>query len=174
MLGLNKDVVALTKHEEGWHSLFVQEKALLESLLGDLAVDIQHIGSTAIRGIAAKPMLDVLIGVRSLNDVDRFDLHALKDADIYRLKAEVEGKVVFAKFSDLHELTKTHVYHVVEYGGEWWKAHISFRDYLNDHPDAAKAYESLKRELARKYPDNERQYSDAKKSFVDRIVALTR
>lgn len=174
MLGLNKDVVALTKHEEGWQALFVQEKALLETLLGDLAVDIQHIGSTAIRGIAAKPLLDVLIGVRSLDDVARFDLHALKDADIYRLKAEVEGKVVFAKFSDLHELTKTHVYHVVEHGGEWWKAHTSFRDYLNDHPDVAKAYESLKRELARKYPHNERQNSDAKKSFVDRIVALSR
>ena len=174
MLGLNKDVVALTRHEEGWQALFAQEKMLLESLLGDMAVDIQHIGSTAIRGIAAKPMLDVLIGVRSLNDVDRFDLHALKDADIYRLKAEVEGKAVFAKFSDLHELTKTHVYHVVEYGGEWWNAHTCFRDYLNDHPDVAKAYETLKWELARKYPHNERQYSDAKKSFVDRIVSLTR
>ncbi|QTD39703.1 GrpB family protein [Sporosarcina sp. Te-1] len=174
MLGLNKDVVALTKHEEGWQALFDQEKVLLASLLGDKAVDIQHIGSTAIRGISAKPMLDLLIGVKNLTDVDQFDLHALKDADIYRLKADVEGKVVFAKFSDLHELTKTHVYHVVEYGGEWWNAHTLFRDYLNEHPDVAKSYETLKLELAQKYPDNERDYADAKKTFVDRIVALTR
>jgi GrpB-like predicted nucleotidyltransferase (UPF0157 family) len=173
MLGLNKDVVALTPHRQEWKKLFEREKALLESLIGEHIVDIQHIGSTAIEGIAAKPMLDILVGVKSMNDVKQFDKYRLKEADIYHLgRVEIEGKAVFAKFSDLDELTKTHVYHVVEYGGDWWKQHTRFRDYLNEHPDVAREYESLKKSLALKYPNNERQYADAKKIFVDEVLRL--
>ncbi|MCG7343185.1 GrpB family protein [Sporosarcina sp. ACRSL] len=171
MLGLNKDVVALTSYRDEWKELFAQEKNLLESLIGEYVVDIQHIGSTATEGIAAKPMLDVLIGVSSLDDVKKFDKYRLKDADIYHLgRVEIEGKEVFAKFSDLEELTKTHVYHVVEYGGDWWKQHTLFRDYLNDHPDIARQYEMLKKEAALKYPNNERLYTEAKKAFVDDVL----
>lgn len=174
MLGLNKDVVALTPHRQEWKALFEQEKSLLESLIGEHIVDIQHIGSTAIEGIAAKPMLDVLIGVRSMDDVKKFDKYRLKDEDIYHLgRVEIEGKEVFAKFSDLDDLTKTHVYHVVEYDGEWWKQHTLFRDYLNEHPDVAHKYEALKKELVLKYPGNERQYAEAKKVFVDEVLKLT-
>ncbi|WP_252504640.1 GrpB family protein [Sporosarcina sp. Marseille-Q4943] len=171
MLGLNKDVVALTPYRQEWKELFLQEKVLLESLIGEYIVDIEHIGSTAIEGIAAKPMLDILIGLRSLDDVKKFDKHCLKKADIYHLgRVEIDGKEVFAKFSDLEELTKTHVYHVVEYGGDWWKQHTFFRDYLNKHPDIAQKYAALKKKLALKYPDNERKYTDAKKAFVDDVL----
>ncbi|WP_432361938.1 GrpB family protein [Sporosarcina sp. UB5] len=173
MLGLNKDVIALTPYREEYKKLFVQEKKLLESLIGEHVVDIQHIGSTAIKGIAAKPIIDVMIGVRSMDDVKQFDKYRLKDADIYHLgRVEIEGKAVFAKFSDLEELTKTHVYHVVEYGGDWWKQHTHFRDYLNEHRDIAQKYEALKQELALKYPDNERKYTDAKKACVDEVLEL--
>lgn len=173
MLGLNKDVVALTPYCREWKALFEQEKTLLESLIGEYVVDIQHIGSTAIEGIAAKPMIDILIGVRSVDDVKKFDKYRLKDADIYHLgRVEIEGKAVFAKFSNLEELTKTHVYHVVEYGGNWWKQHTFFRDYLNEYPDVAQKYEALKKELALIYPDNERKYTDAKKACVDEVLRL--
>lgn len=173
MLGLNKDVVALTPSCQEWQGLFKQEKALLELLIGEHIVDIQHIGSTAIEGIAAKPMLDVLIGVKTMDDVKQFDKYRLKDADIYHLgRVEIEGKAVFAKFSNLDELTKTHVYHVVEYGGDWWKQHLFFRDYLNEHSNVAQKYEALKIELASKYPDDERSYTDAKKAFVDDVLRL--
>ncbi|MDW0115265.1 GrpB family protein [Sporosarcina saromensis] len=169
MLGLNKDEVTLLPHEPKWKMLFEQEKKLLQSLIGKHIVDIQHIGSTAIANIAAKPMLDVLIGVEKLEDVKKFDKYQLKDAAIYQLRAEVEGKVVFAKFADLEALTKTHVYHIVEYGGDWWLQHTLFRDYLNKYPETAVEYERLKKELATKYPTNERSYADAKKEFVDVI-----
>lgn len=173
MLGLNKDVVALMPHDEEWKALFEQEKLLLESLIGKHVVDIQHNGSTAIAGIAAKPMIDILIGVRSMDNVKHFDKDKLKDADIYHLgQVEIEGKAVFAKFSNLDELTKTHVYHVVEYGGDWWKQHTFFRDYLNGNPDVARRYESLKKGLTLQYPDNEQQYTDAKKMFVDEVLKL--
>lgn len=173
MLGLNKDVVKLSPYDPQWKALFEQEKKLLMELIGEHIVDIQHIGSTAISGIAAKPMLDVLIGVNTLEDVKQFDKYRLKEAAIYPLgRVEIEGKVVYAKFSDLEALTKTHVYHIVEYGGDWWKQHTLFRDYLNKHLDVATDYEKLKVGLAKKFPSNERDYANAKKAFVDEVVQL--
>ena len=84
---------------------------------------------------------------------------------------EIEGKVVFAKFTNLEELSKTHVLHIVEYGGEWWQKHTFFRDYLNEHPDVAKQYETLKKELAATYPDNESLYAEGKLKFVDEVLS---
>lgn len=171
MLGLNKDVVKLVEHTNNWKKLFKVEKDLLNSLVGEHVVDIQHIGSTAIDGIAAKPLLDILVGIKSMGDAQKFDKHKLKEANIYHLgRVQIEGKEVFAKFSNLENLTKTHVLHVVEYGGDWWQKHIFFRDYLNDHPEVAKQYEVLKKEMAEAFPTNERSYAEGKKDFVDRIV----
>ena len=173
MLGLNRNVVKLVGHANNWKELFRVEKDLLNALVGEHVVDIQHIGSTAIDGIAAKPLLDILVGVKSMDDVQKFDKHKLKEANIYHLgRVQIEGKEVFAKFSNLENLTKTHVLHVVEYGGDWWQKHIFFRDYLNEHPEVAKQYEALKKELAEAFPTNERSYTDGKKIFVEKILIL--
>lgn len=91
--------------------------------------------------------------------------------DIYRLMVVLDGKVVFAKFTNLENATKTHILHVVEYNGNWWNKHIFFRDYLNAHPETAKEYEDLKKELAEKYAANEAEYTNRKKHYVDQILA---
>ena len=171
MLGLNKGEVRLVPHATGWEEDFIEEKELLSEAIGMQVVDIEHMGSTSIKGIAAKPLLDILVGVRSMDDVAKFDKKRLKEAGYYHLgRVEIEGKVVFAKFTNLEELTKTHVLHIVEYGGEWWLKHTFFRDYLNEHPDVAKQYEALKKKLAATYPNNESLYADAKLKFVDEVL----
>jgi GrpB-like predicted nucleotidyltransferase (UPF0157 family) len=173
MLGLNKDVVALVEHATNWKELFKEEKDLLNTLVGEHVVDIQHIGSTAIDEIAAKPLIDILVGVKSMDDVQKFNKHKLKEANIYHLgRVQIDGKEVFAKFSNLENLTKTHVLHVVEYGGDWWQKHTFFRDYLTEHPEVAKQYEVLKKEMAEAFPTNERSYAEGKRYFVERIVLL--
>ncbi len=78
MLGLNRNVVKLVGHANNWKELFKEEKTLLNRLVGEYVVDIQHIGSTAIDGIAAKPLLDILVGVSSIGDAQKFDKHKLK------------------------------------------------------------------------------------------------
>ncbi|KAA0948536.1 GrpB family protein [Sporosarcina sp. ANT_H38] len=171
MLGLNKNVVTLVEHSNNWKALFKVEKDQLNAIIGEHVVDIQHIGSTAIDGIAAKPLLDILVGVKSMEEVQKFDKHKLKEATYYHLgRVKIEGKEVFAKFSNLEALTKTHVLHVVEYGGDWWQKHTFFRDYLNEHPEVAKQYEELKKELAEAFPTDERTYTDGKKNFIDKIL----
>ncbi|WP_349409325.1 GrpB family protein [Pseudalkalibacillus sp. SCS-8] len=170
MLGVNKGRVVLASHEQDWKRLFEEEKHLLESIIGDHIIDIQHIGSTAINGIQAKPIIDILVGVSDMEDVESFDLEKLKAQGIYRLKVKREGKVVFAKFSSLEDKTKTHILHVVEHGGTWWQEHTFFRDYLIQHTDTAHEYERYKVQLANKYPTDEKTYTDEKKAFVDQIL----
>lgn len=172
MLGVNRGEVNLVRHSDNWIELFHKEKDLLEEIIGDKIKDVQQFGSTAINGIEAKPIIDILVGVESLKDVEEFNKGKLREAGYYHLsRVQIDGKVVFAKFNDLVRLTKTHILHVVEYEGDWWKEHILFRDYLNEHPSVAKEYESLKKSLAVKYPNDERSYTDEKKVFVDTILS---
>ncbi|RXJ04574.1 GrpB family protein [Anaerobacillus alkaliphilus] len=171
MLGLKKGEVKLVDYSDRWKKLFEEECDLLHSIIGKHTKDIQHFGSTAIHGIQAKPMIDILVGVESLRMVEHFDQQRLKEIGYYHLpRVQIERKVVFAKFSNLETLTKTHVMHVVEYGGSWWQEHIFFRNYLNAHQEAAIEYEALKKRLARTYPNDERSYTDEKKRFVDDIL----
>jgi aminoglycoside 6'-N-acetyltransferase len=106
-----------------------------------------------------------------LSDVQKFDKHNLKEVGIYQLHVEIEGKVVFAKFSPMEDLMKTHFYHVVEYDGKLWQQHIFFRDYLNEHPEVAQQYEALKNDLVEKYSDDIDAYTIGKKKFVDEILS---
>lgn len=172
MLGLKKDEVKLVSHLKDWREEFSKEKTLLDSLIGEHVVDIHHIGSTAIDGIAAKPILDILVGVQSLDEVQKFDKQKLKEVGYYHLgRVEIEGKVVFARFSNMENLTKTHFLHVVEYEGDWWQQHIFFRDYLNEHPEVAQQYEALKNDLAEKYPNDINAYTDGKTKFIDEVLS---
>jgi GrpB-like predicted nucleotidyltransferase (UPF0157 family) len=172
MLGLKKGEVRLSAHSDNWKNLFDEEKILLQSIIGNYTKDIQHFGSTAIEGIEAKPLIDILVGVTSMKDIEKFDTNELMENGYHHLsRVQIEGKVVFAKFSDLKNLIKTHVLHVVEYNGRWWKEHIFFRNYLNDNPETAIEYEQLKRSLASKYPEDESSYTDEKKKFVDKILS---
>lgn len=172
MLGLKKNEVRLVKYTEDWTTSFEQEKQTLEKIIGKGLVDIQHIGSTAIPGIQTKPLVDILIGVKEIEDVQMFDTVELREAGYYHLRrVRIEGKEVFAKFSSLEPPVKTHVVHVVEIGKSWWRDHLYFRDYLLEHRGVAEQYEDLKQSLAAKYPTNEKAYADAKRAFVEKVLA---
>lgn len=173
MLGLNKGEVVLVNHSDEWKQLFDEERSLLHSVIGTHIIDIQQIGSTAIEGIEAKPIMDIMVGLNSLEDIDKFNMEKLKEVGYYHLpKVRIEGKTVFAKFTDLENLTKTHVVHVVEYRGDWWEEHLFFRNYLKENRTAAKEYEQLKKLLAEKYPNDERSYTNEKKKFVESILKM--
>ncbi|SES18317.1 GrpB protein [Gracilibacillus ureilyticus] len=107
-----------------------------------------------------------------MKDAGNFDKEKLKAFGYYHLhRVQIEGKVVYAKFSDMKNLTKTHILHVVEYQGKWWNEHIFFRDYLQNDLEAAKEYESLKNKLAMEFPEDEKAYTDGKRMFVDEILS---
>ncbi|WP_027965026.1 GrpB family protein [Halalkalibacillus halophilus] len=170
MLGVNKGTVVLMEQQEAYPALFQAEKELLGEIFGNQVVAIEHIGSTAIKGIQAKPIIDIMIGVEDLDNVEKLDKRKMVENDYYFLKVKLEGKVVAAKFSSLEHLTKTYILHIVEHGGDWWQKHLLFRDRLNAEPALALQYEQLKLRLAEQYPTDEAAYTDGKEAFVNQVV----
>jgi GrpB-like predicted nucleotidyltransferase (UPF0157 family) len=145
LLGLPKGKVSVVLHNSDWARLFEIEKRLLSDSLSKEVNHIEHIGSTSIYGIDAKPIIDILIGIDTFDRLKYYGFEELKSVGYYKLKVLPKGKIVFAKFSNLSELIKTHILHVVLFNGEIWSKLIQFRDYLNDNTNAAREYEMLKR-----------------------------
>src|SRR5215216_1209207 len=136
MLGLQKGTVRLAPHAEVWHRMFAQEEARLRAALGGLVAAVEHVGSTAVCGISAKPVLDIAAAVRELADAAEWvaPLEALGYE--YRGEHGIPGRHYFTRGEP-----RTHHLHVVELGGESWRAHLLFRDHLRRHPRVAKEYE---------------------------------
>jgi len=165
-LGLPKGTVALVDYDPEWPRLFEEERARLDGALGAAAVGIEHIGSTAVPGLPAKPVLDVAVAVASLAAVGALigPIGALG----YRYLGEygLPGRHFFQLGDPV-----THHLHVVEVAGEHWRVWRTFRDYLRGHPDEAARYADFKRGLAARYASDRDAYTRSKSEFVNDILA---
>ena len=131
-------------------------------------VTIEHVGSTSIPGLAAKPVIDILVGVTSLAAGEQA-VPALEALGYeYRGENGIPGRLYFCK--GVVRYRRTHHLHMVETGHEQWRPMLSFRDYLRAHPDEARHYEALKRNLAAQFRDNRQAYTDGKEHFVKAIL----
>lgn len=167
MIGLARGTVKLLPYNYEWAELYKQEEKLLYSLIGQYIIDIQHVGSTSIEGLDAKPIIDIAAGVKSLDDVEKFR-NLLEGAGYqYRGSAGVEGRVMFAKGS---EDSRSHYLHIEVYGGKLWENHIYFRDYLCLHKESLEEYSKLKKELAAKFGEDRKSYTSAKNDFISSIL----
>lgn len=169
MLGLPKGKLIISEYDSGWVESFNTERKLLLKIIGEYVVDIQHIGSTSI-GIRSKPIIDLLIGVRNFEDIKHFDQDQIKSENYYKLKVQLEDKVVFAKYSNLEDLVKTHILHVVEHGGKSWTELITFRNKLRANPKLAAEYIKLKENLLKTSNNEEKTYTNGKIEFIRRVL----
>jgi GrpB-like predicted nucleotidyltransferase (UPF0157 family) len=163
--------VVVVDYDPGWPRRFEEERALIaEALAGvkDAVVAIEHVGSTAVPGLAAKPIIDIMVGIEKLSDGERcvWPLEALGYE--YRGEAGIPGWHYFRKGEP-----RSHQLHMVEHGGEFWERLIRFRDILREHPDVAAEYGALKKELAAKYRTR-RLHSEAKAPFIESVLAQAR
>ena len=167
MLGLERGTVRLVPHENVWAENFKNEKEILQKALGDLAIDIQHVGSTSIPNIMAKPILDVGVGVKDMEAI-LATIPLLQQAgyDVAN-KIEEKGEVLGRRGGD--EI-RTHLIHVDIIGSKNWENHIIFRDYLLAHPEAAKEYEQLKLKNQKEFTHDRKGYVNAKNEFVQSII----
>jgi len=168
----SKDQIALVAYDPNWPAQFVAEERLLrEALDPALLLDIQHFGSTAIPGLAAKPIIDILIAVPLLSAA-RSSFVAPLDALGYAFWADnpKTDRLFFVKGMPPYGERRTHHIHVAEPGAEPWQR-LPFRDYLRAHSEAAQRYEILKRDLAERYPNDREAYTAAKEDFVNDILA---
>ncbi len=158
--------VRVVPHDPTWTEKFEIEAAVLRSVFGDEALAVHHIGSTAVPGLPAKPTVDVMVEVRKIWKVE----------DLGRAMAErgceawgeygIPGRRFFTKDRGSR---RTHNVHVFEAGTPEVERHLVFRDYLIQHPETARAYGTLKRDLAKEFPTDIEAYMDGKDAFVKEI-----
>ena len=156
MIGLKRGTIKLCEHEKEWETEAQNTISRLKQILGNVIKDIQHVGSTSIRSIKAKPIIDIAVAVDDFDNMLRFEKE-LKDNGFYyrpNAQASVRGQLLFA-CGNFYEGTgdvQTHFIHVVRTNSMDWINYINFRDYLNNTPSVAKAYEALKVSLALQAP----------------------
>lgn len=172
MLGLKRGTVQLCEHEKEWEIEAQNTIVLLKEILGDVIKDIQHVGSTSILTIKAKPIIDIALAVDNFDDILAYEKE-LKDVGFYyrpNVQESLRDQLLFAcgNFYDGTGELQTHFIHVVKTNSMDWVNYINFRDYLNSTPLAAKAYEDLKVSLAQQAPaDSGREkYLKGKHDFI--------
>lgn len=159
----------LTDYDPAWPERYGPERARLREVVGD-GVRIEHVGSTAVPGLAAKPAVDVMVVVP--------DMDAAREAGD-ALGSELGYEYWHAK-EDWHFLVRegpggqVFALHLFPADSERWRNNLRFREYLRAHPDAAAEYERLKRDLAAEHPDDTGAYSRGKAGFIERTIERAR
>ncbi len=167
--------VFITPYDPNWPKLFEQEKARLADALRGHFVDIQHIGSTSVLGLGAKPIIDIMIAMRTLAEADQFCIQPIVDLGYEYVKA-FEQETPFRRYfrkSNAQGFRSHHI-HLVELDSDWWVDMILFRDYLRANPEARRTYEAHKRQLAEREWKVSNNYVEAKTEFILKMVGEAR
>ena len=165
-IGLKRGMVTVEPHQVEWELAARQTIDCLRDLLKDTAVDIQHVGSTAINSICAKPIIDIAVGVPCIDDILSKNEILEANGFIYRGQDVPDQYLYVCGGSDY----RTHHIHVVRYGSVEWNNYVNLRDYLNSHEEDAKAYSDLKTQLAGMYPDDREAYTRAKSEMINELL----
>jgi len=166
------DDVHLVDYDQRWPALYAAEAARVQAALpAGLVHAVEHFGSTAIPGMVAKPVIDILIAVRSIEQA-RTAAVAPMVALGYAFWADnpKRDRLFFVKGLPPAAPHRTHHVHMTELGSEIWHR-LLFRDYLRAHPDEAARYVALKRDLAARHHTDREAYTAAKAAYVDEIMA---
>jgi GrpB-like predicted nucleotidyltransferase (UPF0157 family)/RimJ/RimL family protein N-acetyltransferase len=169
---LKKDHVNIVNYDPEWQAQAIEEMTQLRAVLpSSKIIDIQHVGSTAIPQMAAKPIIDIQIAVPSLEEMKLLAVPALQKLG-YEFWSENPDpeRLFFVKGMPPFGEKRTHHVHIVEPTSKHWRGKIYFRNYLIAHPAIAKEYQELKIKLAQHYTYDREEYTNAKAEFVARIL----
>jgi GrpB-like predicted nucleotidyltransferase (UPF0157 family) len=169
---MTDEPIRIVPYDQTWPERFEQERALLEDAIGAWVVEggVHHVGSTAVKGLAAKPVIDILAGVRSL----------VESRACFGRLGEI-GYVYFPyRSEEMHWFCKpdpsrrTHHLHLIPIDGARFRDELAFRDYLRAHGDVAAGYGELKRRLAEEFTNDREAYTEAKGEFIRAVVGRAR
>jgi GrpB-like predicted nucleotidyltransferase (UPF0157 family) len=160
--------VVIVGYDLEWPRLFEEEKLRLRAALGLAAGSIEHMGSTSVPGLGAKPIIDIMVGVKDRAEADLFQrkLEPTGYDDVTPQPGETEW------FYCLGRGTRELYYHVhlVVEGSRHWRRQLAFRDHLRENPGVAAEYNELKRRLADDYGEDRKGYTEAKTEFITRVL----
>jgi GrpB-like predicted nucleotidyltransferase (UPF0157 family) len=161
--------IRVVPYDESWPGMFEKERIVLEGFLAQWLVGpVEHVGSTAVPGLAAKPVIDIMAAVQNL-DESRPAISALATIGYVYFPYQPEQKHWFCKPSPAF---RTHHLHLVPFGSKHWNERLAFRDYLRRDSVTAKEYAKLKRQLAMQYEFDREAYTEAKGPFIQRVLKL--
>lgn len=168
MLGLKRYTVKVVPYNPKWAKFFWEEKKRLISLLGDTIIDVQHIGSTAIPGIPAKPIIDIAVAVPAVSrkEIGKY-IDPLKKLNYEYMREDRPREHLFVKGG---EEKRVCYLHMVKFNSKAWKNYLLFRNHLRAHKKTAAEYANLKLELAKKFPGDRKLYTDGKDKFIQRVL----
>lgn len=166
-----QDKIEIADYDPSWPEFFQKEKGLLQKALGAFAgIAIEHFGSTAVPGLAAKPIIDIMVAVESWEQWPRL-IEPIQNLGYGFWPDNLkDNEMFFVKGMPPYGERRTHHVHVYDFQGIRWKKELAFRDYLRAHLDEAKRYGVLKRELAAKYPTEREAYTQAKTAYIQDIL----
>lgn len=167
MIGLPPGLVKLAPHSPEWARLFEAEKARLLAAIGEYVLDIQHVGSTSVTGLSAKPIIDIAIAVRDFDEARVCIEPMARLGYTYKGENGIPRRHFFVRGE-----TRTHHIHMNERHSRDWQEQILFRDYLRRHAESAQEYAALKAELARRFPADRESYTEAKAPFIQMVLRL--
>lgn len=165
--------VSVVEYRPEWRRLFEDERPVIAAALGDVSARIEHVGSTSVVGLAAKPVIDIMVGLEDFSRADSLvpKIEALGYEYVQKYEAVMPLRRFFLKN---RERVRTHQIHMVGIGTEFWERTLLFRDYLREHPGVAAEYAALKKELAEREWRDVNDYADAKTPFIRGIESEAR
>ncbi|MFP3377139.1 GrpB family protein [Bacillus sp. SIMBA_069] len=158
--------IVIKPYQKDWYEEYGIEKEKFISLFGGECIAIEHIGSTSVQGLGAKPLIDMMIGVTDLQITEKWIEDLLKIGYEYVPK-ETPNRRFFRKGK---WRAGTHHLHVYIYNSDEWKNNLLFRDFLIKHEWARKEYRELKEKLATTYPFDRVSYTKEKAPFIQKII----
>ncbi|MGH7639938.1 MAG: GrpB family protein [Candidatus Dormibacteria bacterium] len=153
--------IRLQTYDPSWARTYQDWEARLRAALGNRALAVEHVGSTAVAGLAAKPVVDIQLSVADIEDEPAY---APELAEVLVPVYTRDAQHRFCVFPT-QGLRQVHL-HVCNRGGRWEREHLLFRDYLRSSPDACRAYARVKRRASRRWRDDRAAYTDAKSEFI--------
>jgi GrpB-like predicted nucleotidyltransferase (UPF0157 family) len=165
------DDVEIVPYDPAWPCLFAMEAERLRGALSAAdVVGIEHFGSTAVPGLAAKPIIDILIAAASLPRAKATMIEPIIALGyVYWSENPKTDRMFFVKGMPPYGDRRTHHVHITEPGGEMWQRRLAFRDYLRANSDEARRYEALKRDLALRFPADREAYTEAKTDYMTAV-----
>ena len=160
--GVERREIVVVDHDRGWPARFATERDRIREALGPVAVRVDHVGSTAVDGLAAKPIIDIDVSVLDVDDESAYLAPLLAAGYVLRVR-EPGHRLVRTPERDVHV-------HLCTAGSDWERQHLLFRDWLRHDAADRAAYEALKRTLAQRSWSDMNAYSDAKTELIAMIM----
>lgn len=158
--------ITVLDYNTGWSLQYEREKEQITAILKDNCIAIYHIGSTSVPGLAAKPIIDIMVAVRSLEQVDTVSEDFSKINYEYLGEFRIAGRRYLRKGGD-ERTHQIHIFHVDDWNNI--KRHLAFRDYMRTHKKERDEYAKIKKELAQSFPYDIEGYCDGKEDFVRKV-----